>query len=133
MREDKVINIVIRWLSNNNYKNIKTKTSREHDVDITANTSYNRFLYIECKGDGSSNQVSENNFVYALGQIVTRMKRSKFQRYAVAYPKSFERKLNRIPWLFAKRNNLFVLLVDDDEKIERFTWKELKKYQELVL
>ena len=127
LSEDAVILRTVEWLSNNSYKNIKSKTTDEHGVDIRANKSYGRFVYIECKGDSDANSQREVNFVYALGQIVTRMSRSKFQSYGLALPKSYESKLKRIPWQFAKRNSVFVLLVNVDGKIERYTWKDLKK------
>lgn len=129
LTEDKVKNTVINWLSNTGYKNIKTKTGDEHGVDIVAKKDYGRFFYIECKKDYGNNSLNDSAFVHALGQIVTRMSRTELQRYGLALPKSYYAKLKRLPWLFAKRNHVSVLLVNEKEQVEEYTWKELKKIQ----
>jgi len=131
MNEPQVISRVVTWLSNEGYRNIKTKTLEEHGVDIIASKKYGRFVYIECKGEpkGSATHRSsqiEVNFIYAIGQIVTRMSRA-YQSYGLAFPKSYHSKLRRIPWLFAKKNNVFVLLIDKNGSIKKYTWKELQK------
>lgn len=129
LSEEEVISRVITWLSNNNYKNIKSKTLSEHGVDISAKKQYGRFVYIECKKDADSNAQRETNFIYALGQIATRMSRSKFQSYGLGLPKSYFPKLKRIPWRYAKRNNVFVLLVEPNGKVKKYTWKQFKEIQ----
>jgi hypothetical protein len=129
LREDQVTARVIPYLNKNGWNITHQKTLAEHGVDITAKTSYGRFVYIECKGDCGSLSQKEVSFVYALGQIVTRMSKSKWQQFGLAFPKSFLPKLKRIPWLFAQKNNVFVLLVDYQGRIDKYTWKELKRIQ----
>jgi hypothetical protein len=129
LKEDQVTARVIPYLNKNGWRITHQKTLSEHGVDITAKKGYGRYVYIECKGDMGSLSQREVNFVYALGQIVTRMSRSKWQQFGLAFPRSFLPKLKRIPWIFAKENHVFVLLVDNQGRIERYTWKELKKIQ----
>ena len=129
LTEPGVVSRAITWLSNNGYRNIKSKALKEHGVDIVANTKYGRFVYVECKGEARRNSQRENNFVYAIGQIVTRMSHSEYQSYGLVYPHSYHSKLKRFPWQFAKRNNVFVLLISDRDKIKKYDWKELKKIQ----
>jgi hypothetical protein len=133
MTEPYVISKVVTWLSNEGYRNIKPKTLDEHGVDIIASKEYGRFVYIECKGEPKGtanfrNSQIEASFVYAIGQIATRMSRG-YQSYGLAFPESYRSKLKRIPWLFAKRNNVFILLIDKDDKVKKYSWKDLKKYQ----
>lgn len=128
LREDQIIARVIPYLSKNGWIITSQKTHSEHGVDIIAKKGYGRFIYIECKGDTKSGPQRDAYFVYALGQITTRMSRSKWQHYGLAFPRSFYPKLKRLPWLFAKRNNVFVLLIDE-KSIDKYTWKEFKKLQ----
>jgi len=129
LTEPKVVSHTITWLSNNGYKNIKSKMLREHGVDLIANTSYNRFVYIECKGHRANSSQRDSTFLNALGQIVTRMDKSKFQKYGLSLPNSYRPKLKRLPWRFAKKNKLFVLLINESGQITKYTWKELKESQ----
>ena len=130
LTEPIVTNFVITWLSNNRYQNIKTKAPKEHGVDIQANTGYRRYLYIECKGEAKNASIKESNFRTAIGQIATRMDKSEYQSYALAFPESYySLVIRRIPYQFAKRNKLFILLINSKGQIKKITWKELKNNQ----
>lgn len=129
MKEDQISARAIVNLNKEGWTITSQKTGDEHGVDIIAKKGYGRFLYMECKGDSASGPQRESYFVQSLGQIVTRMSRSKWQYFGLALPKSFQPRLSRIPWVFAKRNNVFVWLIDEKGKVDKYTWKELKKIQ----
>jgi hypothetical protein len=130
LKEEQIQARAVEHLSKNGWIITNQKSLGEHGVDITAKKGYGRFFYLECKGDSKNGPQRESYFVQALGQLVTRMSRTDWQRFGLVFPKSFLPRLKRIPWLFAKRNNVSVWLVDEKGKIEEYTWKELKKIQD---
>ena len=129
--------LIENWL----YKNKWTRMLRvgelsEKGVDIKVrHAQYGRDYLIEAKGDppkGSKNphSIRENYFITALGQILTRMKYKSNYCYGVAFPSSYKKKaVKRIPWRVSKKLNLHVFIIYSTKKVERLTWKELKKHQ----
>jgi len=122
--EDKVIDAVLKWAYKNQYgMKPKIKHGHKHGVDLELNHEKTRHKYfIECKG-GSHHEV---NFVFSLGQIITRMKRvPKGVNYGIALPtKSAEIARKRIPKNFATRNKLTIFSVSNTAKVIRFVPKD---------
>ena len=123
-------------------KNLRSKTEKEHGVDIKVrNNKFPRYWVIEVKGNASSkalfpNSHREVNFNLALGQIMTRMKTSgarsyKYRyKYGVGYPSNFrDLVIRRIPYDVCDKLNLFIFLVNEEGKIELLDWKKLKNLQ----
>lgn len=119
--------------------NIKAKELHEKGCDIIVTNSRNKHLstrfYIECKGKSyskSASSVSENVFVYSLGQLATRMKviAKHAYKYGLALPKvSADKALRRIPWQVAKHLCLYVFSVDDKGKVTEYSPKYFKRLQ----
>lgn len=129
--EIKVKKAVISWLRRQGYSNIHK--AHPLGVDVKArNKKYSRFFFIEAKGD-SPRKVKNpdagrtSKFRTALGQIVTRMKTKSRDYYAIALPETFVRKVKNISWIFCKRNNLSIILVDDKMKVRQLIWRNLQK------
>ena len=93
-----------------------------------------RFL-IECKGKSyatSARSVNETVWLYALGQIITRM--SVVARHAYKYglglPEvSAQKALRRIPWQAARHLCLHIFSVDDKGKVTKYLPSDFKKIQ----
>lgn len=93
-----------------------------------------RFL-IECKGKSyakSARSVNETIWLYALGQIITRM--SVIARHAYKYglglPEvSAQKALKRIPWQAARHLCLHIFSVDDNGKVTKYLPSDFKKIQ----
>lgn len=119
--EDKVIEATLNWAYKNGWGlKPKIKHGNKHGVDLELNHEKTRHKYfIECKG-GPHHEV---NFVYSLGQIITRMNRKPLGvNYGIALPtKSADIARRRIPKKFAIRNKLSVFSVSNDGKIKRLT------------
>ncbi|MDX9893379.1 MAG: hypothetical protein RB292_03100 [Patescibacteria group bacterium] len=122
--ESKVIEAVRDWA----YKNcwglrpiIKHGHNPGVDLELTNEKTRHKY-FIECKG-GSHHEV---NFVYSLGQIITRMNRvPKGVNYGIALPtKSAEIARRRIPKGFATRNKLTIFSVSNDGRVRRYTPKD---------
>lgn len=80
MTEDQIQNQILSFLEEHGWsKNTRVNNGHQHGCDITArNAKYGRYIFIECKGDPginvkSEHAIRETNFVYSLGQIVTRI------------------------------------------------------------
>lgn len=80
LTEDFVQDKIIGYLTSNGWsKSLKSKTLKEHGVDIKVrNDKVSRYWLIECKDDASPTAKypkshREVNFNPALGQIITRM------------------------------------------------------------
>ena len=138
-----VQNSIIEYLFRNGWsRNLRAKGLDEHGVDIKVrHIRYARYWLIECKGDAStkakypkSHEV--NSFIFALGQILTRMK-SDGQRgykygykFGVGFPAGFrDLVISRLPSNVADKLNLYVFLVEKDGSVGVLDWKELKKLQ----
>jgi len=127
INEHEVIETVLLWAYRNNYGlRPKIKHGNNHGVDLELTHEKTRHKYfIECKG-GPHHEV---NFVYSLGQIITRMNRiPKGVQYGIALPThSAEIARKRIPRGFAVRNKLTIFSVSNDGKVTRFVPKNFKK------
>ena len=121
--EDKVINAILNWAYKNSW-GLRPKLKNGHkqgvDMELTNEVTGHKYL-IECKG-GPHDEV---NFVYSLGQIITRMNRiPKGVNYGLALPtRSAEIARRRIPKGFATRNRLTIFSVSNDGKVKRYTSK----------
>jgi hypothetical protein len=110
---------------NNSIFNLLSKTFRRGEI-------YNS----EIKGESrikSARSVSENAFVYSLGQIVTRMKvvdARHAYNYGLGLPESSANiAIRRIPWQFARKVCLYVFSVNSTGKVKLYSWQDLKKIQ----
>ncbi|MFA5893991.1 MAG: hypothetical protein WC903_08545 [Candidatus Margulisiibacteriota bacterium] len=122
--------------------NIKTKGLHERGPDIVVTDSRNknkaRRFIIECKGKSyasSAPSADEVNFLYALGQLLSRMK--VIARHAYLYglglpENSAKKALRRIPWQAARHLCLYVFSVDDKGRVKEYSPKDFKKYPENV-
>ncbi len=117
--ESKVIEAVLGWAYRNSWGlRPKIKHGNKHGVDLELTHEKTGHKYfIECKG-GPHHEV---NFVYSLGQIITRMNRKPLGvNYGIALPtKSAEIARKRIPRGFATRNKLTIFSVSNDGKVRR--------------
>lgn len=136
MTETFVRDATIKWLTRNGWgTNLEYDELHKHGVDVKVrNNKYNRWFLIEAKGEGKNRSGSEVAFVYALGQIITRMKDGGSTRnyYGLALPaKSAQIALRRVPWQVAKKLLLYVFSVTADGKVEKYSWQEMKTKQAL--
>lgn len=115
--------------------NLKVKGLHEKGCDIVVTDSRNkhkaRRFYIECKGRSQTSVKAglENGFVYALGQIVTRM--SVIARHAYKYGIGLPEKgaiiaLRRVPWQVARHLCLYVFSVNDNGDVTEYSPKDFK-------
>ncbi len=129
LSEEFVKNRVIEWLGREGYRVISVKGLSEHGLDIRAkrfNTNY--YYCIEAKGDPKVNpeKMRYPYLVSALGEMVQRVTKAKYCRYAVALPKSYEQLVRRrVPAMALRRLDLEFLLVNNAGDLKRITWKEL--------
>ncbi len=143
LTEDFVQEQIIKHLTGNGWsKSLKSKTLKEHGVDIKVrNDKVSRYFLIEVKGDASPTAKypkshREVNFNLAIGQIVTRMQTTgarayKYRyKYGIGYPASFkDLVVRRLPYDVCDKLNLHVFLVDEEGKVEMLGWRDLKKVQ----
>src|SRR3989344_5801738 len=125
--EDNVIEAVLNWAYRNSYGlKPKIKHGNKHGVDLELNHEKTRHkYYIECKGG----PLDEVNFVYSLGQIITRMNRKPLGvNYGIALPaKSAEIARKRIPRDFATRNKLTIFSVSNNGAVKRLVPSDFRK------
>jgi len=101
----------------------------------TCNKHKARRFLIECKGKSYarfSRAVNETVWLYALGQLVTRMRviARHAYKYGLGLPEiSAKRALRRIPWQAAKLLCLYIFSVDDKGNIKEYSPKDFKKFQ----
>ena len=147
LTEEFVQKNIIGYLTQNGWsKSLKSKTLKEHGVDIKVkNDKVARYFLIEVKGDAGPNAKfpsshREVNFNLALGQIITRMKTGgtrayKYRyKYGVGYPKSFRDLIvRRLPYDVCDKLNLYIFFVDEEGIVEMLSWKDLKKIQSIHL
>jgi len=121
--------------------NVKTKGLHERGCDIVVTDSRNknkaRRFYIECKGKSyakSARSIAETTFLFALGQLVTRMKvvARHAYKYGIGLPEESAKKaLRRIPWQAARHLCLYIFSVDDRGKVTEYSPKDFKKYNKI--
>jgi len=132
LSEKQVREAIKTWLKRNGWGlNLEVKPTHAPGCDIQAqnNKSHSRYFFIEVKG-GPWHEVS---MVYALGQIVTRMKviAKHAYLYGIGLPQSSAKKaVKRIPWQVLKRLCLYVFSVDLTGWVTRYSWKDAKTEQE---
>lgn len=130
--EEFVRNRVLEWLSKQGYGVIsKVATLGEHGADLKVRkTKSMNFYIIEVKGDKGSDKARHVSFVTALGEILQRVKYIRHCKYAVAFPESYMKIIQRrLPWRACKKLPLEVLLVNPKGQIRRLIWRDLKKLQ----
>lgn len=121
--------------------NFVGKDLHEQGVDIVVRDGNNkhkaRYLFIECKGRSyaaSARSIAETNFLFALGQLVTRMKviAKNAYLYGLGLPEeSAQKALRRIPWQVAAHLSLRVFSVDDSGTVKEYTPRDMKKNQKI--
>lgn len=119
--------------------NVKTKGLHEKGCDIIVTDSRNknkaRRFYIECKGKSyakSARAIADTNFLFAMGQIITRMKviAKHAYKYGLGLPEESAKKaVRRIPWQAARHLCLYVFSVDDRGDVKEYSPKDFKKIQ----
>ena len=119
--------------------NIKTKGLHERGCDIVVTDSRNknkaRRFYIECKGKSyakSSRAIADTIFLFALGQLVTRMKviAKHAYKYGLGLPEESAKKaLRRIPWQAARHLCLYIFSVDDKGNVKEYSPRDFKNQQ----
>ena len=133
---------VIKYLSTKkNYStSVAARGLREHGVDIKVrNNAYSRYWLVEVKGGSVSKNatsVDTNNFVFGLGQILTRIQSkttptasSGSYKYGVAYPDHFIKFLQRqrLHWNLCKSLNLYIFLVNAHGHVEEYDWRRIRQ------
>ncbi len=130
LTEEFVRNRILEWLSKQGYVPFKVKTLAEHGPDIKAKRVKGNYQYVvEVKGEPEKNPVKMRypTLVSALGEVVQRVTRAKYCRYAIALPSTYgDLVRRRIPWMAAKRLDLEALLVNSEGRVERVSWRGLK-------
>ena len=129
LREEFVQNSIVKWLNKNDWIITSLATISQHGVDIRAkHRKYGRAYLIETKSSSSA----EVDFVYSLGQIITRMNTSGKTRYYYALglnEKSASIALRRIPYQIAKKLLLHIISVDERGNVKRYLPKDIERFQ----
>jgi len=118
---------------------IAEKDLHERGCDLVLRDTFNkhkarRFL-IECKGKSyakSSKSVNETVWLYALGQLITRMRvvARHAYKYGLGLPEvSAKKALKRIPWQVARLLCLYIFSVNDEGNVKEYSPKDFKKFQ----
>jgi hypothetical protein len=131
MKEEFIQNAIVKWLNKNGWLVTTLATTSQRGVDIKAKHSkYGRYYLIETK----CSSIPEVDFVYSLGQIITRMNSSGKTRYyyALGLPeKAASIALRRIPYQIAKKLLLHIFSVDDKGNVKRYMPKDIERSQKL--
>jgi len=127
---------IIKYLERKGWaRNLREKERLEQGVDIRVrHNKYSRYFLIETKGESSAKSaksMQETNFVYSLGQIITRMKAGKARYYyGLGLPESSAKiAVRRLPWQAAKKLLLYIFSVDKTGRVKQYSWQDLKKVQ----
>ncbi len=131
---------VAEHLISKGYSIQKNSELHGHGVDIKArNEKYSRYWLVEVKGGSSSKNaksVNTNNFVFGLGQILTRIQSvvppkatAGSNKYGVAYPDEFKKFLRsqRLHWNLCKNLNLYIFFVRKNGDVEEYNWERVKE------
>ena len=142
LSEDFVQKSIKKYLARKGWNyNFVGKSLHEQGVDIVVRDGNNkhkaRYLFIECKGRSyaaSARSIAETNFLFALGQLVTRMKviAKNAYLYGLGLPEeSANKALKRIPWQVATHLSLRVFSVDDAGMGTEFTPRDFRNSQSI--
>jgi hypothetical protein len=117
---------------------VTEKDLHEKSCDLVMRDEFNKYkarrFLIECKGKSyakSARSVNETVWLYALGQLVSRMKvvAKHAYKYGLGLPEVGANKaLHRIPWQAARHLCLYVFSVDDKGKVKEYSPKDFKKF-----
>lgn len=128
---------IIRYLEHKGWaRNLREKERTEQGVDIRVrHNKYSRYFLIETKGESSAKSaksIQETNFVYSLGQIITRMKAGRARYYyGLGLPElSAKIAVRRVPWQIAKKLLLYIFSVNKTGKVKQYSWQDIKKYKQ---
>ena len=115
------------------------KDLHEKGCDLVMKDEFNKYkarrFLIECKGKSyakSARAVNETVWLYALGQLITRMKviARHAYKYGLGLPEvGAEKALRRIPWQTAKHLCLYIFSVNDKGEVKEYSPKDFKKFQ----
>ncbi len=141
MTETEIQNKIIDYLGAKGWNHkLVSKGLREHGADIVVRDNNNkhkaRYLFVECKGESqakSARSITETVWLYALGQLVTRMKvvAKNAYLYGLGLPeKSAKIATRRIPWKVAQCLSLRIYSVNDQGQVQEYTPKHFKEIQE---
>ena len=134
-----VVDAILKHIAQKGWDyNVKAKGLHEKGCDIIVTNSRNKHkatrLFIEVKGKSyskSAKSVNETSWLYALGQIVTRMNviAKHAYKYGLGLPEvSAKIALRRIPWQVARHLCLYIFSVNDEGKVTEYKPKDFKKY-----
>jgi hypothetical protein len=137
MMDEKFIRrAVINYLSKIGYdRRLREKETHEHGLDIKVrHNQYPRYFLVEVKGDPDIKKVKhlhsrrEVSFVYALGQIVSRMGYKAKYKYGLGFPEGYFNKIKtRMSPILLKKLNLYVFLVNEKGKVKEINWRNFNK------
>lgn len=138
--EKLVEDVILKHLAQKGWNyNVRTKGLHERGCDIIVTDSRNknkaRRFYVECKGKSyapSARAIHDTIFLFALGQLLTRMKviAKHAYKYGLGLPEESARKaLRRIPWQAARHLCLYVFSVDDNGNVKEYSPKDFKNLQ----
>ena len=118
---------------------VAEKDLHEKGCDLILKDVFNKYearrFLIECKGKSyakSARAVNETIWLFALGQLVSRIKviAKHAYKYGLGLPEvSAKKALLRIPWQVARHLCLYVFSVDDKGKVKEYSPKDFKKFQ----
>jgi hypothetical protein len=145
LNEDIITNVVREFLEgkeDGNWHAEKTKQAKLHshgeDLHLIGGKRNSEYFIIECKGKSyakSSKSIDETVWLYALGQLITRMtvKRvnetgtlNRAYKYGIGlHEDSAKIARRRIPHEIAKTLNLYIFSVDNDKKVTMYSPSEI--------
>ncbi len=114
------------------------KHTNEKGVDIVVQNDAvpQRRFFIETKGESSTKSkysMHETNFVYALGQLMTRMKVVDARytyNYGLGLPeRSAKIALRRIPWQLSQKLCIYIFSVDRNKNVTKHSCADMRKAQ----
>jgi len=115
------------------------KHTNEKGVDIVVQNDAvpQRRFFIETKGESdtkSKYSMHETNFVYSLGQLMTRMKVVDARytyNYGLGLPeRSAKIALRRIPWQLAQKLCIYIFSVNREREVVRYSSKDMRDIQQ---
>ncbi len=143
MTETEVQKCTIAYLSAKGWSHkLVSKGLREHGADIVVRDNNNknkaRYLFVECKCESqakSAKSMTETVWLYALGQLVIRMKviAKNAYIYGLGLPEASAKiALRRIPWKVAQHLSLRIYSVNNLGQVQEYTPKHFRGIQEKI-